>query len=360
MTASGRASPGVGHNGGLPDEDAIRHCLAIELIYEEKAKLLREEIKRARKGYERRGVNLDRLKWLKGMQDLPVSDIEASFRQTWHYAGAVFESLKAQFDLFAPKAAEPASRAAHFTAGLMQGLRGEELVVPPIVVGDERQQMIDGHNEGRERRAKASEEILEFALKPENKGKPTDGTKAGVTAAAVNQKAAEDFAKDQGDDPLVVNGEKYPTIRQANAARARLEKEQEAAAAKPEEPALETQTVADAPQASVKEPNWRDFDDDPDEWFAVQKQEAAEFFASLPKGTAPDTDHAGALAAYAVWLAAKADDGFEATAEELAGQKDRPKPEVPDEKEVAEQARKLEASGFTDSAKKPRGRPAKS
>jgi hypothetical protein len=277
QVAAKRQSPGIGHNGGLPEHNDIRTALAVEMIFAEQEKALREKKKRARKRMESQGIILSDLSDLKAMEGMTASEIEQLFRRRWHLAGAIHADKYEQLDIFAPKPSAPAARAAHYTMGLLAGLKGEALEIPPLVVGDDQQQMIDGHNEGRERRKLAEESLLNEALAPANDGKVIDGT-----AGAVNERAAKDFAKDVGDDPLVVNGERYPNMRQANAARKRLE-------------------AAGGEQASPESeaPLWAEFPRDAADWSDEQKDAFCTWFDAQPEDATPiEIEHPGAISEF--------------------------------------------------------------
>lgn len=347
MPKGKRASPGVGHNSGLADHGDIRAALALDILFDEQKATLNERHKRARAAMEGKGVSLAELKFLKGLAGQAGSEVEALFRRQWHFIGAIFEKLTAQYDLFAPKPSAPERQAASFTLGLMAGLYGKELVIPPAIVGDDRDEMIRGHNEGADRRTAAKAEILTFALDPKNAGKTTDGT-----AAAVGAKAAADFAKDQGEDPLVVNGEKYPNMRQANAARSRLA--QETAASSPTGTEVEHPPEAKPQLTDPLQPSWIGFSTDPTDWFAAQKRDFEDWFAKVPADVTPMIEHEGVRQAFETARVRQAE-GFEATAEELAAQNGRPQTgDIPDEATVAAEAEKLTAAGFV--AAKGRGR----
>lgn len=310
MARGKRQSPGIGragHNSGLPSHDDVRTALAIEMIFEEEAKKLREKHKRARKKIEGMGVRLDDLGDLKSMRDMTGNEIEDLFKRRWHLAGAIHPDKYEQLDIFAAKPSAPEKRAANYTMGLLAGLQGKELDIPLMVVGDDRDQMIQGHNEGRERRERAKLDILAEALDPVNEGKVTDGTTATVGA-----RAAQDFASDNGGDPLVVDGKTYPNMRQANAARKRLE---EKAAGEPavapvaeedgdgEKVAANVGEQVDAtpkPKAVVSRPVWDDWNLDHEEWTGPQKMEFKRWFDSQPSEFTLATTHDGAEAYFKV------------------------------------------------------------
>lgn len=295
MAKGKRQSPGIGRTGiggnsGFPDIADVRSALAIEMVFEEQFKSLREKHKRARKGMEAKGVRLDDLSFMKSVRDLTGTEVVDEFKRHWHLVGALFEEQTEQLDIFAPKPSAGPVRQAHFTMGLMAGLQGKELEIPPMVVGDDRNQMIAGYNEGRERRAAALPMVLAEAMENAEQGKTTDGTGKGAAAAAkVAEQAKEDFAKDQkeagAEDPLVVNGERYATMRQANAARARLAK-QEA-----EKPPAETNG------RSAK--FWDDYPEDNGTWTEEQKDAFCKWFDALPEGPEPiEIEHKGAAAEF--------------------------------------------------------------
>lgn len=410
-----RASPGIGrtgHNSGMPTHADVRSALAVEMIFAEEERKLREKKKRARKGFEAKGVRIDDLNFLKGMQDMTGTEVVEEFKRHWHLIGAVHEDQHEQLDIFAPKPAAPAVRAAHFTMGLLAGLRGQELEVPPAVVGDERQQMMAGYDEGRARYAEAWEQ---FAAS--DGVKPVDGTGKAPSkvAAAVAEKAAKDFAADQGDDPLTVGGHAYPTMRQANAARKRLaegpqvavdntkpvveapvvedddgtrpkletlrdikaeadaegrelseeflaglaEREAEAAQVEPskeERSAARARAVASAPRVPVMKPNFHDWGDDWQAWTGPQQMEFRRWFESVPRDFVPLTTHEGAVNYFRLLREEQAnrdtagpdDEPVDAEFVEVA-----PAPqvaEVPDAAEVEAAAKKLAESGFVPKA----------
>ena len=357
--AGKRASPGVGRgigdNSGLPSHNDVRAALAIEMIFAEKEKKLREEKKRARKKIEGMGIPLSALSFLKEAQDMTASELEQHFRMNWHLAGAIHSDVHEQLDIFAPKPSAPERRAAHYTMGLLQGLKGAELEVPPMVAGDDRQQMIDGHNEGMARRKAAWDALAQGDEVVDGTGKKPSGK-----AAKVGEEAAKDFAKDQGEDPLVVNGERYANMRQANAARARLAAQQPPAGDQeeggespqpegPNPPSTATEssgpisepqptTITDGstttsptespsetdstaapsgagetggsfldssqpvvgddfkPPRQVARPDFHSWSDNWEEWTASQCMEFRRWFEGLPEGNIPAISHQGAVA----------------------------------------------------------------
>lgn len=207
--------PTIGHNGGLPEQADLRTAAAAEMIFEEKEKKLRDEKKRMRSRLvEGKGITQDDVKFFKKIADMTPSEVIDTFRRQWHTVGAFFPQHHEQMDLFTKKSEAPV-RAAYYTMGMVAGLQGKDFEPPPAVVGDDRQQMLDGHNEGTARRQVAWDSLA--------KGdEVVDGT--GKTAAGkVGDQAAKDFAADNGGDPLTVGGIKYANMRQANAARKRQE-----------------------------------------------------------------------------------------------------------------------------------------
>lgn len=282
--------PGIGHNS-LPEHKDIQSALAMEMIFEEQTKSLNEKRKRARlRMVEGKGITQDDLKFLKQMKDKTPSEIIDLFKRQWHNVGAIYRDAFEQMDLFSKKSDAP-TRAAYFTMGLMVGLQGKDLEIPPAVVGDDRQLMIDGHNEGRQRRKDAEAGILGEALDPKNAGKVTDGT-----AGAVGKKAAEDFAKDNGGNPLVVDGVTYPNMRQANAARRRSG--QQPAATPPSEGDL---------------PRWTEYPLDSMAWTDEQKDVFCKWFDAQPLDTKTPADmlaeieHPGARAEFTRLMELNAD-----------------------------------------------------
>lgn len=400
MPRGTRASPGTGraagpgHNSGLPDHGAVRKALAVEFIFEERKKKLNEEHKRARKKMQGDGIVLDDLTDLKGMKDKTGSELVDLFRRRWHLAGALHADKFEQLDLFVQKSDAP-TRTAHFTMGMMQGLKGAELEVPPMVVGEDRQLMIDGHNEGRALFDQASQDVLASALDPKNEGKVTDGTTGAVAA-----KAAQDFAADNGGDPLVVNGEKYQTMRQANAARTRLQKKQEEAAAaagnqagepggdpEPEAPEPTTHLNDPAPRlgddfvtggeasgmamigdgapeataplakpANVVRPDFHEWDVDWTKWTGPQIMEFRRWFDSKPADHVPAITHEGAVGMWRHLVEERAanakPEGTTDAEWEAAGRKAPQTAETPDPADVEAGARKLAENGFVDTGKK--------
>lgn len=308
----GRNSPGVGrgHNSGeIPHED-IRAALATEIIHKENIAKATEARKRARKAMEGKGIPLERLDALFKRKDHTAGEIELELRQTFHFYSAINPALMEQFDLFSPKASAPERRAAYYTTGLMAGIQGKELVIPPAVTGDDREQLIAGHAQGASDRKAASDAILESAVDPKNKGKTTDGT-----AKAVGEKAAADFVADNGVDPLVVDGKKHSTLRAAEAAREVAKKKaEEAAKAPPAEGPAEEPDAPDEPEAQAQdEPDQPEeqatadapifdasgLDDDLDNWFAGEKKEFRAWFATLPHGAEVDFENPAAAQFFA-------------------------------------------------------------
>lgn len=280
MAKAKRAHPGIGHNGPPPSHADIRKAMAIDLIFEEKEKALREEKKRAMKRVEGMGVRKDDLIFIKSLKDKTGTEMVEAFKRHWHLAGAIYEEQHEQLDIFAPKPSAPEVRAANFTMGLMKGLKGEELEISPAIVGDDRQQMINGFNEGKAKREAARLEVLGEALQNAEEGKVTNGT---GKAADVNKQAAGDFAKDQGEDPLVVGGIRYPNMRQANAARARATKE-----------------AGDPSQDDGRRAKfWDDYPEDNGTWTDEQKDAFCNWFDALPEGPDPiEIEHPGAAAEF--------------------------------------------------------------
>lgn len=282
MARAPKKPPGVGHNGGLPDHGDIRTAAAMEMIYEQKEKDLRHEKKLARSRLvEGKGLLQDDMKFLKGLRDKSATEMIEIFKRQWHTVGAFYPEAHEQMDLFSKKSEAPV-RAAYYTMGLLQGLQGKDLEIPPMVVGDDQQQVIAGHNEGRDRHAAAQAGILGQALENAAAGHVTDGK----TGAPILDKTAADFAKDQAaagdDDPLVVAGERYPTVRQANAARKRLE-----------------QQAGGAPAASDAPLPWADFPEDNTAWSDEQKDVFCRWFDAQPVDGAPLViNHPGAQAEF--------------------------------------------------------------
>lgn len=227
-----KASPGVagiGDNG--PAQADIRIALATDLLFDAKKKDLNEHHKRARSGFGEKGIGIEQLKWLKTMKDMAPSEIIAEFTSKWHFIGAVFQELPGQMDLFTAKGSDPKIKAAHYTMGMLAGLQNKPLIIPPAIVGDDRNEMIKGHADGMDAFAAGQEAMANSAAPPKAKEKPGD-----KTAAKVGAKAAEDFAKDNVIDPLMVNGVKHETMRAANAARKRLQDQREQGANPPPPP----------------------------------------------------------------------------------------------------------------------------
>lgn len=284
-------TPKIGHNGGLPDHADLRAAAAMEMIFEEQEKELREKKKRARlRLVEGKGIQQDDMKFLKSLRDKAGSEVIDLFRRQWHSVGAFYPDAHDQMDLFTKKSDAP-TRAAYFTMGLVAGLQGKDLDVPAAIVGDDRQQMIAGHNEGRERRANAWKEMAEAEGGTVVDGTGTKPSKGAAAAAAVNDQAGKDFAADQGGDPLVVNGIRYANMRQANAARVRLQ------AATGEAPAGD-QAGSPAGDQDDK-PLWADFPDDVHQWSGSQRDAFRHWYEAQPKEIAldpADIEHVGAAA----------------------------------------------------------------
>ena len=189
-----------GHGDNLPDHAAIRLALAIEVLDQEKAAELREARKRHRKHAQGNNIDLKDLDRLYALRDSSASDVERFFRRTWNMVGAVFTDLGEQFDLFAPRAAAPARKAAHRHLGLMAGLIGKPADAPPGLTASDLNEWLEGHHEGADTRARATTEILNSALSAEN-GEAIDATPSAVTAKAheIHEQAAADFAEDNPD-----------------------------------------------------------------------------------------------------------------------------------------------------------------
>lgn len=378
-----RASPGVGRatigdNSGLPSHADVRTAVAIEMIFEEKAKKLREELKLARKRIESMKINKDDTTFLKGLRDKTGAEIEDLFKRQWHLVGAIHQDRYEQLDIFAPKPSAPERRAAHYTLGLLRGLQGKDLDIPPLTVGDDRQQMIDGYNEGRERFDAANAAILAQALDNAANGKVTDGT---GKAPAVNEQAAADFAKDEGDDPLVVDGIKYANMRQANAARKRKElaaapkagdqaedpagdqgasflTDESTSVIGDDHPAPEVQTelveeeIVAPPAEPVKKvvarPDFHAWGDDWEQWTGPQTMEFRRWFESLPEASVPAITHPGAVAYFNLLREEQANRKLAETPEE-EWEAAAPKPaeeESLDPDVIAAKAKELAESGF--------------
>lgn len=291
--------PGVGHNS-LPDHGDIRTAAAMEMIYEDKEKALREEKKRARSRLvEGKGLLADDMKFLKGLRDKSATEVIDVFKRQWHTVGAFYPEAHDQMDLFTKKSDAP-TRAAYFTMGLLVGLQGKDLVIPPMVVGDDMQQMIAGHGEGRERHASALAGILGEALQNAADGKVTDGKtgEAIEPASAVGDKAAEDFAVDTGSDPLVVNGERYPNMRQANAARKRagLQPDDAPAAGAGEGDSAPAPAPSEADTATGN--FWDAWAHDSNLWSDEQKDTFCKWFDGLAPDSVTNIEHPGAVAEY--------------------------------------------------------------
>lgn len=258
--------PGVGSNGPLPELSDIRNALATEVLFREKKQLLNEQHKRAKKGFGEKGIQVEDITGLYALKDLSEAEVEDHFRRKLHTIGAVFSNLAAQGDLFKPKLSAPSKQAAFRHLGLMSGLEGKPAIAPPTAVGDDLNQWLEGHAEGADSREAASNEVADImaqALDNGAKGIVTDGTV---------KKTAEKGAK---------------------AAKVR---EQAKADAEVETPVPVTLTVI-TPE-DFDQPDWRNYSDDPVEWFAEQSRAFTTWFEGLPTGAVVSISHPGVLKAF--------------------------------------------------------------
>lgn len=297
--ANDRKKPGVGHNSGLPDHQTILECLAAQVIMDQKMDALRQQRKTMRKGFESKTVSLEDLDRLNKMKDLSPSEIEGWLKRQANIFGAVFTDLNEQFDMFAPKAGAPERRGAYRIMGRLAAINGKECKAPPNVQGDDLQQFIEGHAEGVTARNKAMADALAAADAEKKDGKPK--------GESVNDKAARQFSEDNGDDPLMVAGEKYENMRQANAARKRLKDQIDAA--------------TEAAEAGCQ-PDWKGYDDDPAKWSITQNQVFGAWYGALQPSAEPiQIEPAGVRKAYEARVAAEQSGGEEI--EPQAGQAPR-------------------------------------
>lgn len=262
--AKTKNKPGVGHNGALPEYADLRAALAMEVLFNEKKKLLNEQHKRAKKGIGEKGITVEDVKELYGLKDMNEAEIEQYFRRKLHLAGALSTSL-AQPDLFK----SPTKQAAFRHLGLMAGLEGKPPIAPPTAVGDDMNQWLEGHAEGADSRKVASEDvasILAQALDNGAKGIVTDGT---------GKKTAEKGAK---------------------AAKVREQAKKDAEADSPPAPVADEAAIAQA--EGHLQPAWKGYSDDPVEWFAEQSRTFSKWFDGLPDGAVVAISHMGVLHAF--------------------------------------------------------------
>lgn len=177
MRKTKRASSGIGHNGDLAPHEVWLKALAVEILYQEQKKQLRELHKRARKTLEGKGVTLAELDALYKRREDSPEEIEALFRRLFNAFGAVHTEIT-QYDLFTVKADAPA-KAAHRMNGQMSALAGEPCQPPSGLVGEPLQEWTEGWHEGEETRKaglKTLADTLAEALAEAEKGNVVDGT----------------------------------------------------------------------------------------------------------------------------------------------------------------------------------------
>lgn len=389
MPKGKRASPapnrGIGDNSGYPDLGDVRVALAIETIFEEREKKLREEKKLARKKIEAMKVRLDDTNFLKGLREMSGSEVIEEFKRRWHLVGAVHQDQAEQLDIFAPKPSAPERRAAHYAMGMLAAITGKELVIPPGTATDDINRMTDGFNDGKASREQANALILGKALDNAKAGKVTDGKTGEAVVSPVGEKAAQDFAEDQAvagaDDPLVVNGERYATVRQANAARRRLSEQGGAPAQTVEhvvtgegaggggesflndtttavvgdevqapagEDLIKEEIVAPAAEPvkkTVLRPDFHNWGEDWATWNAGQLMEFKRWFESLDEDH-PAPSHEGA-SAYFKLLREEVENRRLEAADEDEGEAPAPEPEP--EVDLSEDAIKAKAAALAES-----------
>lgn len=290
--SKGRASPGVGHNGNLPEHGEIRAAMALEILFQEEKKKLNEKHKRARKGLEGKGIILAKLDDQVKRRDDTEQEVEQRFRTDWHYAGATHPGLSEQFDLFLPKKSAPEKRAALFHIGLMAALQGKEQTIVPTWSDDDRNQYLEGYGEGTAKREAAR--LGAFAEALANPGQVIDGTTGKVSAG-------------KGPD------------KKAKAAK--------------EAAAVGEQARADfnaEPPGEILQPDWEGFSDNPREWTEAQAAVFDGWLTAVPDGAVVRIAHKGVQVAWNEAMGVEqptpkveGDEGFEATPEELAAQATR-------------------------------------
>lgn len=289
-----RASPRPGREGNGPTPDEIMDAVAKELLDKENAKRVNEMRKRHRADFEAKGGNLSHLDELFKRRDDSAEEIQAYFAGMFRTFGAYFEEFS-EMDLFTRKTTK-VEKASFEHAGMMAGLKGEPGTPPPNLVGDEIQDWLSGYAKGsgaRQRNATSTIDEISKAFAIVDAGGVVDGTGKTVKAVepakaktaaqkkadAVASQAAADFKEDNlevtpalekiagvgalndpapqlgddfeapeseiaqqagrpggatdVDDPLTVDGIKYPNKSRANEAR-RLSQSQKAEAARKE------------------------------------------------------------------------------------------------------------------------------
>lgn len=211
----GRKSPGVGRGENLAAPEAIRRALAIEILDQERLDREKEFRKRHRKGAELNGVVLQELDKLYRRREDSVQDIFADFKRALYYAGAIFRPLKQQYDLFIQASDSVEMQNAAYQAGLYAGMSNKPATPPANLSGEDAQLWLEGHGIGLKDRAAAEKERKEEEKKDAEERKAAiDGTGKGDQAANVRAQAAADFAKDnpnvtapadaKGPDPVLV------------------------------------------------------------------------------------------------------------------------------------------------------------
>jgi hypothetical protein len=294
MAKPKRASPRPGREGNGPTPEEIMDAMAKELLDQENAKRVREMRKRHRAEFEAKGGNLGHLDELYRRRDDTAEEIQSFFTGMFKTFGAYFDEF-AQMDFFTRKTTKT-EKASFEHAGMMAGLKGEIGTPPPNLVGDEIQDWLTGHAKGssaRQRNATSTIDEISKAFAIADAGGVVDGTGKTVKAvepekaktaaqkkaAAVAEQAAADFKEDNPevtpalekiagvgalddpspqlgddfeapaeeiaqqagrpggatdvDDPLTVDGVKYPNKTRANQART-LSQSQKAEAARKE------------------------------------------------------------------------------------------------------------------------------
>lgn len=332
----GRKSPGTGRGENLADPAEIRRALAIEILDQERLAEQKEFRKRHRSTAEGKGVNLSELDGLYKRRDDPVHDIFADFKRKLYYFGAIFRPLKQQYDLFTKASESVEMQNAAYQAGLYAGMSAKPASPPPNLAGEDAQLWLEGHGLGIKDRAAAERERKAEEKKAEEEKKAArdavaaaaiDGTGQGDQAAQVRAQAAADFAKDNPDvqaPPEAESTKKGP------------------------DPAPVGDGIFDGdgtlPETSTgyagKGERYMIAGDD-----TYPSGRRAAYEDGKPVGSSIP----GKMPVYVDHPPAAGDDGFEATAEELAAQQNRPSrqqgPEI-DEAEIASEAAKLKASGF--------------
>ncbi len=212
-------SPGVGHNSDAtpPDVKDMMIALAVKVLDEEEKGKMMERHKLHSKAAQGKRVTAEDIKEMFAMRDLTGAELEQKLNRMILRMGAVNPDLGQQLDIFVPKATKT-QKAAYRQTGMMAAIKGLAFTPPPGLAGDSLQEMLDGWNDGAAYRKAAENERLDEMRKAIKKAEEEDARSA-ASAAEVNRRAAEDFAKDNGADPQIFRGEKYPSVKAANAAR---------------------------------------------------------------------------------------------------------------------------------------------